>query len=166
MRRNFVAYPGATLIRRTAIERAGNLRSDLVMAQDWEFLCRLATVGDFAFAGRRVILDYRVHRESVSRSTGAEPENQRAAIEAVFDKPVLQARLPEPTRRRLQRARWSDARIFAAVELLRAGQRAPARRELRQALQLVPWAVKAILLYVMTLPQSLPRSIKAHLGIL
>ena len=166
VRRNFVAYPGATLIRKRAIERAGNLRTDLVLAQDWEFLCRLATVGEFVFAGPWVVLEYRVHPRSVSRSTGADPENQRAAIEAVFDNPVIRASLAEPMRNRLRRARWADAGLFAAVELMRVGHRREAREQLQGVLRLTPIAPKALILYVMTLPRALPRGLRAHLGIL
>jgi glycosyltransferase involved in cell wall biosynthesis len=166
VRRNFVAYTGAALIRKVAIDKVGHLRTDLVLAQDWEFWCRLATVGEFVFAGSEVVLEYRMHQGSVARLTGADTENQRAAIEAVFENPAIRKRLAKASLDRAQRARWADAGVFAATELMRAGQRRKARGELRRVLRLTPFASKAILLYLVTLPPTLPRRVRAHLGIL
>lgn len=166
VQRNFVAYTGATLIRKAAVVKAGGLRTDLVLAQDWEFWCRLATVGDFVFAGPQVVMEYRMHHASVARSLGADPENQRAAIEAVFNNPAIRERLDKNTLKIALNTRWRDARVFAAIELMRTGQRRQARTQLLQVLRRNAFATKAILLYIATLPSTLPRGVKAHLGIL
>ncbi len=45
--RNLFANGGHLLIRREAIEAAGDFRSDLVYGEDWEYWTRLAALGEF-----------------------------------------------------------------------------------------------------------------------
>ncbi len=134
LRRNFIGYPGCALIRRRALDKTGPLKKNLVLAQDWELWCRLASVGSFIFAGSQVVLDYRVHKSSVSRSTGSNAENQHQAIDAVYSNPVIRSRVPARTLDRLHQARLADANAFAAVELLREGHVTEARRTIRNAI--------------------------------
>jgi glycosyltransferase involved in cell wall biosynthesis len=133
LKRNFIGYPGCALIRRQALMEAGPLKTQLVLAQDWELWCRLATVGSFVFAGSQVVLDYRVHKSSVSRTTGSNAKNQRQAIEAVYANPMIRSKVPARLLARLRQARLADANAFAAVELLRAGRIGEARRTIRRA---------------------------------
>lgn len=165
LKRNFVSYTGAVLIRLKAIRQVGGLRTDLVMAQDWELWCRLAAVGEFAFAGHRVVLEYRMHQTSVARTKGAVADSQRGAIEAVFQNPEIRRRFPAQSLRRFERLRGAQASLFAAIELLRSGQQAEARAALRKALGADPFLIRASLLYWASLLPILPKWFWHRLGI-
>lgn len=164
LKRNFVGNAGVVLIRKEAILRVGGPDSSIVMNQDWEFFCRLATVGAFMFAGSGVVLEYRIRSGSIARTAGSHLEAQRGAIEAVFGNPFIRGQLPLSVLDRLLRLRWSEAAIYSAEELLRADQMKLARAELRKALRLAPFSWRANLLYLASLVPKLPRFVEHHLG--
>lgn len=164
LKANFVGYVGAVLMRLESVRNAGYFRDDIVLAQDWEFWCRMATVGHFRYAGPRVVYEYRIHESSIARGTGSSVENQRAAIDAVFRNPAIRERFSPSTLRRLQRKRWSDAALFSAVELIRSGRTGTAREHLARALAGDPLSLRAGLLYVAMLLPSVPNSVMARLG--
>ena len=61
----WIASPGQTLIRRSAIEKVGGFDRSIWGSDDWELYLRLARVGQFHYENRPA-LNYRVHRGSAS----------------------------------------------------------------------------------------------------
>ena len=51
LRGNFLANGGHVLIRTTAARSIGGFDTAIRLSEDWEFWCRLAACGEFAFAG-------------------------------------------------------------------------------------------------------------------
>lgn len=165
LKRNFIWNAGTVLIRSAPLRSVGGLRTDLVLSQDWELWCRLAAANRFRYAGPPAVLDYRVHGSSVARTTGSDPANQRAAVQAVFGNPSVRRRLTPQVLRGLERARWAEASLYAAVELVRENRLGEARGRLREALTLNPLLLRAALLRAGLLLPVIPRFVRTHLGI-
>jgi hypothetical protein len=165
LRRNFIWSPGAVLMRRGALHAAGGLREDLILGQDWELWCRMAAVGPFVFAGHDIVLEYRIRKGSVARSTAEDARNMAAAIDAVFDNPYVIGGFRPRQVRRLRRLKWAEAELLAAVEALRSGRKHAALPALGRSLRRNPWSVKANLLGLLLRMPRVPAAFARHLGV-
>jgi glycosyltransferase involved in cell wall biosynthesis len=61
----WIASPGQTLIRRSALERIGGFDAQIWGSDDWDLYLRLAKVGQFHYENR-LALNYRVHGGAAS----------------------------------------------------------------------------------------------------
>ena len=92
--RNLFANGGHLLIRREAIEAAGDFRSDLVYGEDWEYWTRLAAQGEFvAVPSRSPLLFVRERLAGAYLSRATDPGAYRPALKAIYGNPGLAERL-------------------------------------------------------------------------
>jgi glycosyltransferase involved in cell wall biosynthesis len=114
--RNTIVNGGTIAIRSTAARDCGGYDPVIAIAEDWDFWCRLALIGDFASLGQRAVLFYRQRRKSAFTQHGlASASLDAKAIDKVFALPEIQARVPAATLGRLQRNAaidyfWATAR--------------------------------------------------------
>jgi glycosyltransferase involved in cell wall biosynthesis len=114
--RNTIVNGGTIAIRSAAARESGGYDPAIAIAEDWDFWCRLALLGDFASLGQRPVLFYRQRRKSAFTQHGlASATLDAKAIDKVFALPEIQARVPAATLGRLQRNAaidyfWATAR--------------------------------------------------------
>jgi glycosyltransferase involved in cell wall biosynthesis len=114
--RNMIVNGGTIAIRSDAARTAGGYDPVISIAEDWDFWCRLALLGDFATLGQRPVLLYRQRRRSAFTQHGlASADLDAKAIDKVFNLPEVKARVAPRTRARLQRNAaidyfWATAR--------------------------------------------------------
>jgi glycosyltransferase involved in cell wall biosynthesis len=112
--KNFIS--GAICVRTEAARAVGGFNPVLELGEDWEFWCRLATLGDFAAMPNHIILMYRQRFSSASfrlRKSPIHPD--RAAIDLIYANPTIRSRFsPTELKRRRRLAEidsyWAGAR--------------------------------------------------------
>jgi glycosyltransferase involved in cell wall biosynthesis len=126
-------HVGSVLLRRAALDRAGAFDESLRSYEDWDLWLRLARTGSrMGWIDRPVSL-YRFHPRQMTRD-GAQ---MTAASVAVLDKVFADPALPEPWRRRRDRA-YSEAFLRAAANAYLAGEVDAGKQHLDRALDLQP----------------------------
>ena len=119
----WIATPGQTLIRRTAIERIGGYDETIWGSDDWELYIRLSGLGPFLY-DPRVALHYRLHPGNSSGSVLRHLAGHRKLLEK------------HPTSdRSIQKARRAGARAFFLHNLLRLSHAARLRGDLETSLK-------------------------------
>jgi len=114
--RNLIVNGGAIAMRTAAARETGGYDPRIAIAEDWDFWCRLALLGDFATLGQHPVLLYRQRRRSAFSQHGlASAALDAKAIDKVFNLPAVEARIPPRERARLQRNAaidyfWATAR--------------------------------------------------------
>jgi glycosyltransferase involved in cell wall biosynthesis len=137
--RNLFANGGHLLIRREAIEAAGDFRTDLHYGEDWEYWTRLAAQGVFASVPSCLPLLFvreRLGGAYLSRAT--DPEAYRPALNAIYHNPDLAlhlgpARLAALSRRAEAEMAWTVGR-----ELVRRGRQRDGLRWLGRSIRAFP----------------------------
>lgn len=100
---NFLLISCVT-VRTEAAAELGGFRTDLRLAEDWEFWCRVAARGEFRFVGTNPEVSYmRIRTASSSRLLSPAWENHLPTIQAVLSNPVLASRFKDAEWRRLTR---------------------------------------------------------------
>jgi glycosyltransferase involved in cell wall biosynthesis len=113
--KNFIVC-GAICIRTDAARSVGGFDRKLKLGEDWEFWCRLATLGDFAAMPKEIVLMYRQRFSSANyRLRKAALGQNFAAIEAVFSNPAIRQKLSHAELKRRRRLAeidgfWAGAR--------------------------------------------------------
>ena len=117
LQNNFLANGGHVLVRTEAARLVGGFDERLRLSEDWEFWCRLALEGPFAYAGAEPECLYlRVAPMSASGGMAQNWYAHQPALRAVLDNPNIQARFtPRNWRRRTKEVRavhlWEAARV-------------------------------------------------------
>jgi glycosyltransferase involved in cell wall biosynthesis len=137
VQRNFIGPPGCCCVRRTAIERAGLFNETLEMCEDWEFYCRLAAIGTFAFAPVTCIL-YRQHQASMSKRLGLLRENYDRFTTAVFSRPALAQQFGTEEIARLRRSHDAHIHAYIGILALERGEAGKSFAELATAVRRYP----------------------------
>jgi glycosyltransferase involved in cell wall biosynthesis len=75
---NFM-HPPTMMMRRSAVEQAGELRTDVTSAEDWEYITRLSRVGHIAFIDAP-LLRYRRHPGQMSLNKAAASTLSRITV--------------------------------------------------------------------------------------
>ncbi len=113
--KNFIVC-GAICIRTEAALAVGGFNASLKLGEDWEFWCRLATLGDFAPLPNDVVLFYRQRFGSANYKLRSSPLRPNfCAIDAIYSDPMIRRRfswMELAYRRRLAEidAFWAGAR--------------------------------------------------------
>lgn len=160
---NFILV-GACLVRREAVIQAGGFNTEIVMAQDWEFWCRLALLGQFLFAGERPVLQYRLHGASIARTVGVDWQHHLIAMECVFGNSKVQAAVPAGELRRIRRRKQADARLYIASEFLRTYRWSEARKQSLLSLVKNPWRMRAWATLILALARFMPQFVRRRIG--
>ena len=149
LRHNHFANGGHLLIRREAIEAAGDFRTDLSYGEDWEYWTRLALLGEFAAVRSRApVLFVRERFGGAMLSHATDPAASRPALEAIHGNPALpdrigQMRLADLRHRAEAELAWSVGR-----ELIRHGHRHDGMRWLVRSVRRAPIPRRLVLILV------------------
>jgi glycosyltransferase involved in cell wall biosynthesis len=137
---------GSTLARTRDARALQGFRGDLRLSEDWEFWCRLAARGEFAFVGcEPEVSCVRIRPGSASRALATAWENHLPTIEAVSRNAALAARFGRDEWRRLTREMLA-AHLFEAGRVnFTARRHAEARRLMLRALWRRPTAKRLAL---------------------
>lgn len=145
--RNLFANGGHLLIRRHAVEVAGEFRTDLSYGEDWEFWTRLALLGPFvSVASPTPVLYVRERLAGAYLSHATDPAAYRPAIEAIYHNAAFAQRLGATRIAAL--AQQAEAEIAWTVgrELIRNGRDRDGRHWLRQSIRRAPGPKRLALL--------------------
>ena len=118
---NFIVNGGLALARAEAFRAIGGLDTSLRYCEDWHCWCRLAAIGEFAFAPK-LLLDYRLHTANTMNAAVRTPQDFFPAIARVFDDGLILARLPEGTAAGLRQAAEIHLVTYSAMQAVRFGR--------------------------------------------
>jgi len=147
LRGNFLANGGHVLIRTDAARALGGFDARIRLSEDWEFWCRLATRGDFAFIGNEPeVFSLRVRPGSSSGGLSVDWANHQPCLEAIANNPDIRARFDSQQWKRLTRSMrasgmWEAGRVNFTMRRF-----APARRLMLGALALEPTPRRIVML--------------------
>jgi glycosyltransferase involved in cell wall biosynthesis len=117
LRGNFLANGGHVLIRRSAAEAVGGFDARLRLSEDWEYWCRLALQGHFAFIGNEPEVFYlRVRPGSSSGGLSVDWNNHLPCLAAIASNPDIRARFDRTEWRGIERSMraaqmWEAGRV-------------------------------------------------------
>ena len=144
--RNLFANCGHLLIRREAIETAGDFRGDLAYGEDWEFCVRLALLGKFVgVASPDPVLFVRERPGSAYMSRATDPAAYQPALEAIFLNPGVINRLGRTRLDQLRQRAASETAWAVGRELIRHGRRAEGLHSLIRSLHTSPSMKRLVL---------------------
>lgn len=126
----WIASPGQTLIRKSALSQIGGFDASIWGSDDWDLYLRLAKVGTFAYENR-VALNYRVHAASASTNVLRHLEGHEK-VARKHPAGGIRAR----RRRRNESAYFRTPLLRLSHELRRAGDFTGSLRAQRAALRL------------------------------
>ena len=139
LRGNFLANGGHVLIRTEAARALGGFDSRIRLSEDWEFWCRLAARGEFAFIGNEPeVFSLRVRPGSSSGGLSVDWANHQPCLAAIMGNPEIRARFDARAWRRLTRSMrasgmWEAGRVNFTMRRF-----SPARRLMLGALRIEP----------------------------
>lgn len=120
LRRNFIVNGGTFLIRTEPARKAGGFDPKLKLGEDWDFWCRLALEGPFAFLRDQIVLHYRQRNDGAQNRLRGNPlQLNDEAVISIFSHPGICSKLSWHDRwvsRRMARQDifWSEARAHMA----------------------------------------------------
>jgi hypothetical protein len=136
---NRFANGGHLLIRREAVEAAGDFRPDISYGEDWEYWSRLALHGEFTTVRSRApVLFVRERPGSVYLSRATDPSAYRPALGAIHENPAVTERLGAARLAYLQRRAKAEIAWTIGRELIRHGQHSDGRRWLVRSIRDAP----------------------------
>jgi hypothetical protein len=168
--RNFLSTPGQACIRVDALGDAAQWDVGLRRMSDWYPWCRIASHTAFGYIGRGPVVEYRIHKRSMSRSFTSDSvlppgiEELRPAIDAVFALPEVARRFPAERFARLRTRSEASAYAWKAQDLLRAGRFAESRRYLLEALRRHPTQPVDLLCLVLASLGFVPPGVRRFVG--
>lgn len=139
LRGNFFANGGHVLLRTEVARRIGGFDPAIRLSEDWEFWCRLAAEGPFAFIGAEPeVFSLRVRPGSSSGGLSVDWANHEPCLAAITRNPAIRGRFSAPAWRRIERAMrasslWECGRVNFTMRRF-----AVARRLMLAALRLEP----------------------------
>ena len=130
----YIITPGAVLMRRDALDRAGLFRTDTRLWEDWDLWLRLTRIGDMKLVNEPV-LRYRRHDANASNQARALEEGERFVrcrlLNSLADQPDL-LHIAE-LGYRYQQLAIARKRLAWAGESLARAQVLPAALQLKHA---------------------------------
>jgi len=156
--RNFL-FVGAVMARRGAVSAAGRFNTSLRLYEDWEYWCRLALQGPFAYIGGAPVLEYRRTQDGAVASLGGDHEASFRALNAAFSHPAIREVIPAPELARLRRRAEAAVHSFHATQHLKAADWPAARTALRASLRRQPLQPREWLLLVCAVAGYVPPAV-------
>jgi glycosyltransferase involved in cell wall biosynthesis len=121
--RNLFANGGHLLIRREAIEAAGEFRTDLAYGEDWEYWTRLAVQGEFVpVQSRSPLLFVRERLAGAYLSRATDPSAYRPVLDAIYSNPGLAERVGKARLAALARQAEAEMAWTVGRELIKHGR--------------------------------------------
>jgi hypothetical protein len=118
---NFIVNGGIALTRAEAFRAVGGFDVGLRYCEDWHCWCRLAAIGEFAFAPQ-LLLDYRLHTANTMNAALRTPQDFFPAIARIFDDGLILSRLPESSAAGLRQAAEIHLVTYSAMQAVRFGR--------------------------------------------
>ncbi len=160
---NFLANGGHVLVRTDAARAVGGFDPKLRLSEDWEFWCRLAANGPFAFIGPTPEVLYLRMRFGTALGLATDWDNHRASMDAVLGNPALQARFAPASWARLTRRVRASHMWEAGRVNFTARRFGVARGLMLRALLLHPRPKRVALFGLAALSQALNRPLASRL---
>jgi hypothetical protein len=136
---NFLANGGHVLIRTEVARRLKGFDGSIRLSEDWEFWCRLAAEGEFAFVGNEPeIFSLRVRPGSSSGGLSVDWANHQPALEAIAGNPRIRDRFKAADWARIERAMTASAMWEAGRVNFTMRRFTPARQLMLGAFRLEP----------------------------
>jgi glycosyltransferase involved in cell wall biosynthesis len=155
--RNLFANGGHLLLRRAAVDAAGDFVPGMAYGEDWEFWIRIALQGRFAAArGSAPVLFVRQHADGAYRRLAADPASFAPCIGAIYGNPTLLARFCPNRLAAIRRQTEAENQWIAGRELIRQGRRRDGRVLLRRSVRAHPTPKRMALLAAAGLLPLLP----------
>jgi hypothetical protein len=161
---NFLANGGHVLIRAETARALGGFDTGIRLSEDWEFWCRLAARGAFAFIGNEPeVFSLRVRPGSSSGGLSVDWANHQPCLTAIMGNADIRARFGERQWRRLSRSMrasgmWEAGRVNFTMR--RFG---PARRLMLGAVGLEPTPRRVAMLAAAAFQRLTNRSLLSRL---
>lgn len=139
LRGNFLANGGHVLIRTEVAQRLGGFDPAIRLSEDWEFWCRLAAEGEFAFVGTEPeVFSLRVRPGSSSGGLSVDWSNHEPCLAAIIGNQAIRRRFEPDAWARIERSMraaslWECGRVNFTMRRFE-----PARRMMLAALRLEP----------------------------
>jgi glycosyltransferase involved in cell wall biosynthesis len=119
---NLIVNGGALCIRTAAARGVGGFDTTLSFAEDWEFWCRLAALGDFVALHDFVAVQYRVRATGANAALAGSPFRPNLqAFDRIYHAPVVNERYSASELRRFRRLARSNMHWAAARNALAEG---------------------------------------------
>lgn len=147
LRGNFLANGGHVLIRTEAARALGGFDTGIRLSEDWEFWCRLAARGEFAFIGNEPeVFSLRVRPGSSSGGLSVDWANHQPCLAAIAGNAEIRAHFDDRTWQRLTRSMrasgmWEAGRVNFTMRRF-----APARQLMLGAFRIEPTAKRMAML--------------------
>jgi len=164
LRGNFFANGGHVLIRTDVARRLGGFDTRLRLSEDWEFWCRLAAEGPFAYIGAEPeVFSLRVRPGSSSGGLSVDWANHQPCLAAILGNDAIRERFSESAWRRLERAMhashmWECGRVNFTMRRFR-----DARRLMLGALRLEPSPKRAAMFLAAAVQRRTNRALLSRL---
>lgn len=129
LRENFLANGGHVLIRTEVARRLGGFDTRLRLSEDWEFWCRLAAQGEFAFIGTEPeVFSLRVRPGSSSGGLSVDWANHQPCLDTIGGNATIRARFSGKAWRKLERTMrasqmWECGRVNFTMRRFRDARR-------------------------------------------
>jgi GT2 family glycosyltransferase len=137
--RNMFANGGHLLIRREAIETAGDFRPGLSYGEDWEYWIRLALLGEFASVrSRSPLLFVRERHGGATLSRAAERDTYNPVLDAIYHNPRIARRLGHARAAYLRGRAEAELAWVVGRELIRHGHSGDGQRWLGHSIRNAP----------------------------
>jgi glycosyltransferase involved in cell wall biosynthesis len=145
--RNLFANGGHLLIRREAVQAAGDFRHDLSYGEDWEYWTRVALLGEFvSVQSRTPILFVRERAGSAMLTRATDPAAYRGATDAIHRNPAIANRLGGSRLPQLRRQAEAETAWAVGRELIRHGQQRAGQRWLGRSIAGAPSVRRMVLI--------------------
>jgi glycosyltransferase involved in cell wall biosynthesis len=121
--KNVIVNGGALCIRTPVARSVGGYDPALRFAEDWEFWCRLATLGDFVALPDFGAMQYRVRATGANTALAGSPFRPNLhALNLIYQAPAVRERFSPRELRRFRRLAESNVHWAAARNELTKGQ--------------------------------------------
>jgi glycosyltransferase involved in cell wall biosynthesis len=119
---NLIVNGGALCIRTAAARDVGAYDTTLSFAEDWEFWCRLAALGDFVALQDFVAVQYRVRATGANTAMAGSPFRPNLqALDRIYNAPAVNERFDASELRRFRSLARSNLHWAAARNALAEG---------------------------------------------
>lgn len=164
LRGNFLANGGHVLIRTEVARRLGGFDASLRLSEDWEFWCRLAAEGEFAFIGNEPeVFSLRVRPGSSSGGLSVEWANHEPCLAAIAGNAAIRSRFTPAAWRALERSMrasslWECGRVNFTMRRFETG-----RRMMLAAIRLEPTPKRLIMVAAAAVQRLTGRALLSRL---
>jgi glycosyltransferase involved in cell wall biosynthesis len=155
--------PSAAIVRVNFISKVGGFRNDLRVGEDWEMWCRLATVGEFVYIGKKPITERRLRPDSLTSTYLDPPTQWFRSVEVVFSNPELRKFFKEDELMSFRKKRESAIYAKIGSRFLQRRSWARARHYFLQSLRLRPASPREMILLCASFVRCLPLPLERRL---